>query len=158
MSMVLPFRDARHLVIATSLTASAAIGRGPPLSRPAARNGSWSPHRGVPDNGGLVLAGAGGQSLITGLRPSQYLTFSPLPATSDDGRDWPPESPVRAAPSTRCPPPACRCGRARYRPCRPQCPCTPRESASPLTRRRRSWRPSALRWHRADRRRADRGD
>ena len=47
----------------------------------------------MPGNGGLVLAGAGGQSLITGFRPSQYLTFSPPPATSDDRRDWPPEKP-----------------------------------------------------------------
>lgn len=52
---------------------------------------------GVADNGGMVLAGAGGQSLITGFRPSQYLTFSPLSATSNDGQAWSAESPLDAA-------------------------------------------------------------
>jgi Winged helix DNA-binding domain len=80
---------------------------------------------GVPDNGGLVLAGAGGQSLITGLRPSQYLTFSSLPATSDNGQDWSSESPVRAASPTCCAPPARRCGRARRRPLPSSAPAHP---------------------------------
>ncbi len=48
---------------------------------------------GVADNGGLVVAGAGG-SLVTGFRPSQDLTFSPLSATSDDGATWSPSGPV----------------------------------------------------------------
>jgi hypothetical protein len=51
---------------------------------------------GTADNGGLVLAAAG-QSLITGFRPSQYLTFTPLSATSDNGHTWSSESPLDAA-------------------------------------------------------------
>jgi hypothetical protein len=43
---------------------------------------------GVADNGGLVLASTGARSLITGFRPSQDLTFSPLAATSDRGIRW----------------------------------------------------------------------
>src|SRR5260370_14299171 len=39
-----------------------------------------------PDNGGLVLADGGAQSLITGFRPSQYLTYTPLIVTRDAGR------------------------------------------------------------------------
>src|ERR1019366_4915858 len=37
----------------------------------------------VADNGGLVVATTGPQSLVTGFRPSQDLTFSPITATSD---------------------------------------------------------------------------
>lgn len=51
---------------------------------------------GTADNGGLVVAGAG-SSLITGFRPSQYLTFSPLSATSDNGRAWASDNPLDAA-------------------------------------------------------------
>jgi hypothetical protein len=43
---------------------------------------------GVADNGGLVVASTGARSLITGFRPSQDLTFSPLAATSDRGIRW----------------------------------------------------------------------
>jgi hypothetical protein len=44
---------------------------------------------GVADNGGLVAAsGAGGASLLVGFRPSQGLTFSPLAASSDTGKNW----------------------------------------------------------------------
>jgi hypothetical protein len=43
---------------------------------------------GVADNGGLVLASLGGQSLIAGFRPSQDLVFSPLASTGDDGAAW----------------------------------------------------------------------
>jgi len=39
---------------------------------------------GVADNGGLEVAGTGG-SLVTGFRPSQNLTFTPLIETSDGG-------------------------------------------------------------------------
>ena len=42
---------------------------------------------GTADNGGLVLADAGG-SLITGFRPSQNLTYTPLIQTSDGGQAW----------------------------------------------------------------------
>ncbi len=50
---------------------------------------------GTADNGGLVLA-AGGSSLTTGFRPSQYLTFSPLSATSDNGQAWTSDNPLDA--------------------------------------------------------------
>jgi hypothetical protein len=43
---------------------------------------------GVADNGGLVVASTGARSLITGFRPSQDLTFSPLAATTDRGIRW----------------------------------------------------------------------
>jgi hypothetical protein len=43
---------------------------------------------GVAANGGLVVAGTGGQSLITAFRPSQYLTFTPLTVTRDGGGAW----------------------------------------------------------------------
>lgn len=52
---------------------------------------------GVADNGGLVTAGTGGESLITGIRPSQDLTFTPLITTRDDGRAWSPAGPLDAA-------------------------------------------------------------
>lgn len=42
---------------------------------------------GVADNGGLVASGGDG-SLTVAFRPSQGLTFSPLAATSDDGKTW----------------------------------------------------------------------
>ena len=59
------------------------------FARPAG-SGTWRlvTPPGTPDNGGLVLAGTAGQSLITGFRPSQDLTFSPLIATVDDGSNW----------------------------------------------------------------------
>ena len=43
---------------------------------------------GVADNGGLVVAGTGGESLLTGFLPSQDLTFSPLAASGDSGASW----------------------------------------------------------------------
>ena len=49
---------------------------------------------GVADNGGLVVTGTGGASLLTGFVPSQDLTFSPLAATSDNGASWSPAGPV----------------------------------------------------------------
>jgi hypothetical protein len=52
---------------------------------------------GVPDNGGLVLAARGGQSLITGFRPSQYLTYTPLTQTRDGGRAWSSTGPLDGA-------------------------------------------------------------
>jgi hypothetical protein len=51
---------------------------------------------GTPDNGGLVLADAGG-SLITGFRPSQYLTYTPLTLTRNAGRAWSSTGPLDAA-------------------------------------------------------------
>ena len=52
---------------------------------------------GSADNGGLVLADAGGQSLITGFRPSQYLTYTPLITTRDGGQAWSTAGPLDAA-------------------------------------------------------------
>ena len=51
---------------------------------------------GTPDNGGLVLASVG-QSLVTGFRPSQYLTYTPLTVTRDGGQAWSSASPLDAA-------------------------------------------------------------
>jgi len=51
---------------------------------------------GTPDNGGLVLAGAGG-SLITGFRPSQYLTYTPLTLTRNAGQAWSSTGPLDGA-------------------------------------------------------------
>ncbi len=45
---------------------------------------------GVADNGGLVLADLGGQSLVAGFRPSEDLVYSPLATTADAGRTWSP--------------------------------------------------------------------
>jgi hypothetical protein len=52
---------------------------------------------GTPDNGGLVLADGGAQSLITGFRPSQYLTYTPLIVTRDGGQAWSSAGPLDAA-------------------------------------------------------------
>ena len=43
---------------------------------------------GMASNGGLVLASSGGQSLLTGFRPSQQISFSPLTRTGDNGAHW----------------------------------------------------------------------
>jgi hypothetical protein len=45
---------------------------------------------GVASNGGLVMAGLGGPSLIVGFRPSQLLKFTPLSTTRDNGSTWSP--------------------------------------------------------------------
>ena len=52
---------------------------------------------GVADNGGLVTADTGGQSLITGIRPSQDLTYTPLTTTRNGGQAWSPAGPLDAA-------------------------------------------------------------
>jgi hypothetical protein len=52
---------------------------------------------GVADNGGLVTADTGGQSLITGIRPSQDLTYTPLATTRNGGQAWSPAGPLDAA-------------------------------------------------------------
>ena len=51
---------------------------------------------GTPDNGGLILADAGG-SLITGFRPSQYLTYTPLTLTRNAGQAWSSTGPLDGA-------------------------------------------------------------
>ncbi|HTX83889.1 MAG TPA: hypothetical protein VME44_17020 [Streptosporangiaceae bacterium] len=43
---------------------------------------------GVASNGGIVVAASGPDALLTGFRPSQDLTFSPLAATTDAGQNW----------------------------------------------------------------------
>jgi hypothetical protein len=43
---------------------------------------------GVASNGGLVIAGLGGRSLVAGFRPSQDLLFTPLATTRDGGSAW----------------------------------------------------------------------
>ncbi len=45
---------------------------------------------GVASNGGFVLAGTASGTLLAGFRPSQRLSYSPLAATSDNGRSWSP--------------------------------------------------------------------
>jgi hypothetical protein len=49
---------------------------------------------GVADNGGLVVASPGAASLLTGFRPSQDLTYSPLAASTDNGAHWSATGPV----------------------------------------------------------------
>ncbi len=51
---------------------------------------------GTADNGGLVLAAATG-SLITGFRPSQYLTYTPLTITRNAGQAWSSAGPLDGA-------------------------------------------------------------
>jgi hypothetical protein len=52
---------------------------------------------GTADNGGLVLAATAGQPLVTGFRPSQTLTYTPLIQTSNGGRAWTSLNPLDAA-------------------------------------------------------------
>ena len=52
---------------------------------------------GTADNGGLVLAGGSGSALVTGFRPSQDLTFSPLIQTGNGGQAWSSLDPLDAA-------------------------------------------------------------
>jgi hypothetical protein len=51
---------------------------------------------GTPSNGGLVMAGAD-RSMIAGFRPSQYLTYTPLTATTDGGQAWSSTGPLDGA-------------------------------------------------------------
>jgi hypothetical protein len=51
---------------------------------------------GVADNGGLVAAGASAGPLITGIRPSQDLIYTPLALTRDGGQAWSPTGPLDA--------------------------------------------------------------
>jgi hypothetical protein len=57
--------------------------------RPAGSTG-WklATPAGVASNGGIVATASGPGSLLTGFRPSQKLTFSPLAATTDAGQSW----------------------------------------------------------------------
>jgi len=51
---------------------------------------------GIATNGGLVLTGSGGPSLVVGTRPSNLLSFSPVASTSNAGTSWSPGPPVAA--------------------------------------------------------------
>jgi hypothetical protein len=45
---------------------------------------------GVASNGGLVLASPGAGQVVAAFRPSQYLSYSPLATTRDNGSAWSP--------------------------------------------------------------------
>jgi len=49
----------------------------------------------VATNGGLIVASRGSASLVVGIRPTNYLDYSPLIVTSD-ARSWSPEGPIGA--------------------------------------------------------------
>jgi hypothetical protein len=49
---------------------------------------------GVASNGGLVIASLGARSVVAGFRPSQYLAYSPLAITHDNGTGWSPGPPA----------------------------------------------------------------
>jgi hypothetical protein len=49
----------------------------------------------VATNGGIVVSSDGAASIVVGIRPTNYLGFSPLIATFD-ARSWSPESPIGA--------------------------------------------------------------
>ncbi len=54
--------------------------------------GQWAlaTPKGVADNGGMVVAGRGTSSLVTGFVPSQDLTFSPMATSGNNGTSWAP--------------------------------------------------------------------
>ena len=96
------------LSLATSLTSAGTTWATIPMGAPSGPNqfwqlftltspgGRWSLRTppGIATNGALVLAGTGRQTLITGIRPSLDLGFSPVTATRDGGGTWsslPPE-------------------------------------------------------------------
>ena len=88
-------RSPRRLSTATGTWAVVPMGGSPAfwqLLRYPARGNGWSlvTPPGVADNGGLVLADLGGQSLVAGFRPSEDLAFSPLATTEDGGKTWSP--------------------------------------------------------------------
>jgi hypothetical protein len=49
---------------------------------------------GVATNGGLVMTQSEAGTLVTGFRPSQKLTFSPLASSTDSGAQWSAEAPL----------------------------------------------------------------
>jgi len=51
---------------------------------------------GTADNGGVVLAPGDGRSAVAAVRPSQYLTYTPLARTRDVGTEWAALSPLDA--------------------------------------------------------------
>ena len=96
------------LSLATALTSAATAWATVPMGAPSGPNqfwqlfmltgpgGRWSLRTppGVATNGALVLAAQRGPTLVTGIRPSLDLGFSPVTATLDGGGTWsslPPE-------------------------------------------------------------------
>jgi hypothetical protein len=96
------------LSLVTALTSAGTTWATIPMGAPSGPNqfwqlfmlsgpsGRWSLRTppGIATNGALVLAGSGRQTLITGIRPSLDLGFSPVTATRDGGGTWsslPPE-------------------------------------------------------------------
>ena len=90
------------LSLATALTSAATAWATIPMGAPSGPNqfwqlfmltgpgGRWSLRTppGVATNGALVLAAQRGQTLVTGIRPSLDLGFSPVTATQDGGASW----------------------------------------------------------------------
>jgi len=48
----------------------------------------------IATNGALILATPDGRELVTGIRSSLYLAFSPITSTADAGRDWATSPPI----------------------------------------------------------------
>ena len=63
--------------------------------RPASST-SWrlATPTGVASNGGLIMTQSDAGTLVTGFRPSQDLTFSPLASSADAGAQWSPQAPL----------------------------------------------------------------
>ena len=90
------------LSLVTALTSAGTTWATIPMGAPSGPNqfwqlfmlsgpsGRWSLRTppGIATNGALVLAGSGRQTLITGIRPSLDLGFSPVTATRDGGGTW----------------------------------------------------------------------
>jgi len=90
------------LSLSTSLATNTAAWATIPMGAPAGANQFWELFRipaggsrwalltppDVATNGALVLATLGGQTLVTGVRPSLHLDFSPVTGTSDGGTTW----------------------------------------------------------------------
>jgi hypothetical protein len=65
------------------------------FARPAgSSNWKLATPAGVASNGGLVMTQSGSGTLVTGFRPSQALTFSPLAASADAGAAWSQQPPL----------------------------------------------------------------
>ena len=96
--------------LATSLAAPGATWAAVPMGAVAGPNLFWQlfmfPSAGTrwslvtpPDiatNGALILADPGEHALVTGVRPSLYLAYSPITSTRDGGRSWATAPPVAA--------------------------------------------------------------
>jgi hypothetical protein len=58
------------------------------LLAPAQRQWALDTPPDIATNGAIELAGFAGTSIVTGIRPSLYLAFSPVSLTSDAGKQW----------------------------------------------------------------------